>query len=890
MILSLLIVVPFHPVHATAPVGKLFDNIIVVAMENRRYESVFGIGNGNVNATFLKSMLPYSTTFTGYKWNGADGRSVDGNCSAACYVDFTAGDGYSVQDSSECNNGCLTVTNIVNRFTTAGLTWQMYCESGCPRQSNHFPWLAYSNTYGSSNVFTGSTVSTSDLIAAANSANPPNYLWYTPTDCNNMHDDSTGCGTLNPVQHGDQYLETFLVGSGTVTSPTPGSLLASNLFKPGHRTLLFIWWDECNGDFTSCDSDNATPNLLYGVDNQGRVSLNIHYDHYSALRMIEDNWSLSTMTSNDAAAIGMLTETNPPNTPFQYITSSDPNFQTNTASVCSESSSNEQYWHPNVHGTTRGGSSEKSCAVVKNGALITNEYSQDTDQWSNPDDATGDQGNFPWQGTSEGTGCLDQEYAPDYACARTTVGPYFRATTESALALNATFKLLNVSIPNGDYHIIVDLYFLLPGNYTENAPSGSGITTCPCKYDWVEAMIILGSRENGNYPAIGSTTEFDAGDAFGYSKVVQQDATVGDTFSLTNYDVVQFFNGALDAWGINPHPVGKLFGVSIGTEGISAGSLAYIATQWLNLQIKVQPTFTVNGPWGCTLPNIGSTCKVIFNLGSINGFGDTLSFSTLSMPSQVSVAWAPTTVIVEYSAYGPVGKTNMTLTQNGSCVVANPQAVATGTIGESQTSLGHVSCPAASSISAVAGPTCGENMGLGTSISTGSYSSGSGDVTVVVAGTMHGPVTFTSSMVTDTIGNTYSLRTSNNDVGVWTAIARSSGSNNITFTGGSSTYWAICAEEYSGASVGAKVNTSSGTGTSLPVTVSGAASTSWVVGGFVSWRTASISMSNPDVQRQNKVNPNLDIDEGDVPAGASTTLTATLSASTSWYGAAIELT
>jgi len=192
--------------------------------------------------------------------------------------------------------------------------------------------------------------------------------------------------------------------------------------------------------------------------------------------------------------------------------------------------------------------------------------------------------------------------------------------------------------------------------------------------------------------------------------------------------------------------------------------------------------------------------------------------------------------------------------------------------------------------SAVAGPTCGENDPQGTTTSTGSYTSTSGDIIAVVAGTMHGPITFTSSMVTDTIGNTYSLRTSNTDVGVWTATAKSTGTNIITFTNsGSSTYYAICAEEYSGASVGTNVNTSSGSGTSLTVAVSGASSTSWVVGGFISWDTTSISMSSPDVQRQYRANFNLNVDEGDVPASSSTTLTASLSASQSWYGAAIEL-
>src|SRR5206468_12686126 len=140
----------------------------------------------------------------------------------------------------------------------AGLTWQAYCEAGCPRGNDHFPFTGFASDYNSPNLVTGSSVSTSTFIAAANSASPPNFLWYTPTDNHNMHD--------NSIQTGDSYLKTFLVGSGSLTNPASGSLLASNLFtNTNFRTLLYLWWDECGGSNGSCNSNNAAPNLLYGT-------------------------------------------------------------------------------------------------------------------------------------------------------------------------------------------------------------------------------------------------------------------------------------------------------------------------------------------------------------------------------------------------------------------------------------------------------------------------------------------------------------------------------------------------------------------------------------------------------------------------------------------------
>src|SRR5437879_13428848 len=102
---------------------------------------------------------------------------------------------------------------------SAGLTSQAYCESGCPSGNDHFPCTGFASDTNSPNIFTSSSVSTTTLTAAANSANPPNLLWYTPTDNHNMHD--------NSISTGDAYLKSLLIGSGTPSNPPARSLLAS---------------------------------------------------------------------------------------------------------------------------------------------------------------------------------------------------------------------------------------------------------------------------------------------------------------------------------------------------------------------------------------------------------------------------------------------------------------------------------------------------------------------------------------------------------------------------------------------------------------------------------------------------------------------------------------
>src|SRR5437660_11024923 len=102
-----------------------------------------------------------------------------------------------------------------------------------------------------STLFPYTTLFRSDLIAAASSASPPNLLWYTPTDNNNMH--------VGSVSTGDSYIQNFLVGSGSLATSSPGSVLASSLFQPGHRTLFLLWWDDCATGAFGCESNNAAP-------------------------------------------------------------------------------------------------------------------------------------------------------------------------------------------------------------------------------------------------------------------------------------------------------------------------------------------------------------------------------------------------------------------------------------------------------------------------------------------------------------------------------------------------------------------------------------------------------------------------------------------------------
>src|SRR6266487_2758917 len=280
-VFSVTLLTSLLPLAATPP-GLQFDHIVIIAMENQNYGSVIG----SSSAPFINSLAAQGTTTTNYHSYGANAFSGDNinGCSAACYVALISGSDNGVSDGYSC---CVAGTTLVDQLQSAGLTWQAYCESGCPRGNDHFPFTGFASDANSPDIFAGSSVTTSQFITAANSANPPNLLWFTPTDNHNMHD--------NSVSSGDSYLKKFLVGNGTVLTPASGSLLASSLFRNSqYRTLLYLWWDEYD----------PSPNVEYGNMIKKGYTSTASYDEFSSLRMLETNWNLGTLV-NSAKALPM---------------------------------------------------------------------------------------------------------------------------------------------------------------------------------------------------------------------------------------------------------------------------------------------------------------------------------------------------------------------------------------------------------------------------------------------------------------------------------------------------------------------------------------------------------------------------------------------------------
>jgi len=137
----------------------------------------------------------------------------------------------------------------------------------------------------------------------------PNYSFITPNLCSDGHDVCNSSNPDNGVAQMDAFLKQWVP-----------QILATPPFQPGGDGLLFINWDEGEGDSTACCNEQPGPNLNAGAippqtpgDNEppgpgggqtGALAIGpfiapnsspstVAYNHYSLLRSIEDAFGLA---------------------------------------------------------------------------------------------------------------------------------------------------------------------------------------------------------------------------------------------------------------------------------------------------------------------------------------------------------------------------------------------------------------------------------------------------------------------------------------------------------------------------------------------------------------------------------------------------------------------
>jgi phosphatidylinositol-3-phosphatase len=275
-------------IHTAAGAAQAFDYLTIILMENNGLcdiltTTVGGCG-GTGSGTYLTSLAAVNGLATHY--------TAITHPSEPNYMALTGGDTFVSGDQNCCFQ--ISAPNIIDRIEASGRTWRAFAEDASgsgtcsfmpPRQADHFPFLEFSDMNTAqrcANFLTTSSANDQEFVNVLNGSNPPNFLWLTPNDQDNMHSSS--------VSVGDSYLASLVP-----------QILDSSTFKT-KNAALFIVFDEGNDSCPSSPSGDCVYAAWVGPAAKHAFSSNAQYNHYSFLKTLETVWGLSSLTSNDSGA------------------------------------------------------------------------------------------------------------------------------------------------------------------------------------------------------------------------------------------------------------------------------------------------------------------------------------------------------------------------------------------------------------------------------------------------------------------------------------------------------------------------------------------------------------------------------------------------------------
>src|SRR2546422_3850987 len=251
------------PVSAEA--SNNFDQLVVVLMGYHDLPDIYG-------------PAPYMTQLADQYALSQHWSSLT-NPSQPNYIGLIGGSLFGV--SGDGNHPNLKHPTIVDIMENTGKTWKAFAEdargSGCglspPRGEDHFPFLSYTTSTGNSarcaNLLSGGPT---QVVAALNAGT--SFIWFTPTDNHNMHD--------NSVSSGDAWLQSWV----------PGLLSA----MAGKNAALMVTFDE----------GYANPPLVYtsfsGASTVLAHSSRAAYTHYSFIKLLDDDWGGGNLGQGDVNA------------------------------------------------------------------------------------------------------------------------------------------------------------------------------------------------------------------------------------------------------------------------------------------------------------------------------------------------------------------------------------------------------------------------------------------------------------------------------------------------------------------------------------------------------------------------------------------------------------
>jgi hypothetical protein len=263
-------------------------HIMVIVMENEGYSQIIG---NTKQAPYINTLA--STYRSATNWYGLQHNSLSD------YVALISG-----------AIGTYSAPTIVGEFASAvpPITWKAYMEDmpsvcytgkGIGNYSKlHNPFVYFKSitkTAQCNNVVPVSTPLTgsSSMISDLNSSSPPDFVWLTPNECDDMN--SKCSPLLNHIKQGDQWLKTAI------------PLLQSTTWYTQGNGIIVITWDAATtADVTGWNTGSGghVPTIIVSATATGTFTSG--GNHYGTLRGIEEAYGIGLLGASTNAANGDL--------------------------------------------------------------------------------------------------------------------------------------------------------------------------------------------------------------------------------------------------------------------------------------------------------------------------------------------------------------------------------------------------------------------------------------------------------------------------------------------------------------------------------------------------------------------------------------------------------
>jgi acid phosphatase len=284
-------------------------HVMLIVEENQEYSSIIG----SSNAPYINKLAKAYATAT--NWYAVQHNSPHD------YLELFSGSDHGLGTIRPP----YSATTLVDELHTAGIPWKGYmqsmpstCFNGTPPPNGlydpiHNPFRYFSKYTTNSGGWCSSTnlgsegvltyPATGTLVATLDGAKPPDFVWITPNDCDNMHGDtSTGSGCASSthgqlVKAGDNWLSTNVA-----------AVIQSKWFS--QNGIIIITWDEGTTSAGCCKLSapgGHISTIVVTTNNAGLGSFTGTGDHYGTLAAIEKAYGVSLLLNSANAINGNLT-------------------------------------------------------------------------------------------------------------------------------------------------------------------------------------------------------------------------------------------------------------------------------------------------------------------------------------------------------------------------------------------------------------------------------------------------------------------------------------------------------------------------------------------------------------------------------------------------------